>query len=224
MHHGLLDSYLSRLDNAVASLEGVHVKLKAYRASVLKAAVEGRLVPTEASLARAEKRAYEPADALLARILKERRRRWEEAELAKLKAAGRTPKDEKWKAKYKEPVAPDTSALPELPKGWCWATVDQLSRFVFYGSSTKTSEKGEVPVIRMGNIVNGGLDLTKLKFLSSAHEEFPDLLLQPGDLLFNRTNSAELVGKTAIYHGAPAPCSFASYLIPQRSQGNCDLK
>lgn len=73
-----IDSYLTRLDNAVASLERVQAKLKAYRASVLKAAVEGRLVPTEVSLARAEKRDYEPAEVLLARILKERRRRWEE--------------------------------------------------------------------------------------------------------------------------------------------------
>ena len=118
-----IDSYLTRLDDAVASLERVQAKLKAYRASVLKAAVEGRLVPTEASLARAEKRDYEPAEVLLARILKERRRRWEEAELAKLKAAGKTPKDDKWKAKYEEPVAPDTSTLPELPEGWCWASV-----------------------------------------------------------------------------------------------------
>jgi type I restriction enzyme S subunit len=65
----------------------------------------------------------------------------------------------------------------------------------------------------MGNIVDGGLDLRELKFLPSAHKEFPALLLQPGDLLFNRTNSAELVGKAAIYHGSPTPCSFASYLI-----------
>ena len=93
---------------------------------MLKAAVEGRLVPTEASLARAEKRDYEPAEVLLARILKERRRRWEEAELAKLKAAGKTPKDDKWKAKYEEPVAPDTSTLPELPEGWCWAASTNL--------------------------------------------------------------------------------------------------
>src|SRR5436305_918431 len=104
-----IDSHLTRLDDALASLQGVQAKLKAYRASVLKAAVEGRLVPTEASLARAEKRDYEPAEVLLARILKERRRRWEEAELAKLKAAGKTPKDDKWKSRYREPVVPDRS-------------------------------------------------------------------------------------------------------------------
>lgn len=128
-----IDSYLTRLDDAVASLERVQAKLKAYRASVLKAAVEGRLVPTEASLARAEKRAYEPAEALLARILKERRHRWEDTELAKLQAAGKTPKNDKWKARYSEPVAPETSTLPHVPEGWCWATVEQLAQLVTDG-------------------------------------------------------------------------------------------
>ncbi len=89
---------------------------------MLKAAVEGRLVPTEAELAREEGRDYEPADELLERILVERRKRWEEAELESMRAKGKEPKDDRWKAKYKEPAAPDTSELPELPEGWCWAT------------------------------------------------------------------------------------------------------
>lgn len=121
-----LDSYFTRLDDAIATLERVQRNLKRYRASVLKAAVEGRLVPTEAELARAEGREYEPASKLLERILVERRRRWEEAELAKLKASGKVPKDDKWKAKYEEPAAPDTSELPELPEGWCWVTLPQI--------------------------------------------------------------------------------------------------
>src|SRR5690606_34813518 len=58
---GALDSYLSRLDAAVAGLKRVQANLKRYRASVLKAAVEGRLVPTEAELAKAEGRSSEPA-------------------------------------------------------------------------------------------------------------------------------------------------------------------
>ena len=95
----------------MATLERVQRNLKRYRASVLKAAVEGRLVPTEAELARAEGRDYEPASVLLERILAERRRRWQEA-------GGR--------GKYQEPVAPDTTDLPELPEGWCWATMDQV--------------------------------------------------------------------------------------------------
>jgi type I restriction enzyme S subunit len=66
----------------------------------------------------------------------------------------------------------------------------------------------------MGNITSDGqLATDELKFLPKNHNEFPDLLLRSGDLLFNRTNSAELVGKSAVYMGSPLPCSFASYLI-----------
>lgn len=121
-----IESHFSRLDAATASLERVQRNLERYRASVLKAAVEGRLVPTEAELARKEGRSYEPASELLKRILAERRRRWEEAELAKLTAKGKAPANEKWKERYEEPAAPDTEGLPELPEGWCWATVEEL--------------------------------------------------------------------------------------------------
>ena len=214
-----LDSYLTRLDAATEGLKRVDANLKRYRASVLKAAVEGNLVPTEAELAKKEKREYEPASVLLERILKERRHRWEQAELAKMKAKGEVPKNDKWKDKYEEPSAPDTSELPELPEGWCWATVDQLSLLIQYGTSAKTNEEAEgVPVIRMGNIVDGylTLELDTLKYLPHDHDEFPSLLLETGDMLFNRTNSAELVGKSAVYMGIPRPCSFASYLIRVR--------
>jgi type I restriction enzyme S subunit len=122
-----LDSYLTRLDAATEGLKRVEANLKRYRASVLKAAVEGNLVPTEAELARTEEREYEPASVLLERILKERRHRWEQSELAKMRAKGEVPKNDKWKDKYEEPATPDTSELPELPEGWCWATVEQLA-------------------------------------------------------------------------------------------------
>ena len=94
---------------------------------MLKAACEGRLVPTEAELARAESRDYETAGVLLKRILVERRAKWEADELAKMIAKGKPPKDDRWKAKYNEPQPPDTSELSVLPEGWCWATVDQLA-------------------------------------------------------------------------------------------------
>ena len=87
----------------MATLERVQRNLKRYRASVLKAAVEGRLVPTEAELARSEGRDYEPAPVLLERILAERRRRWEDAELAKMTAKGKAPRDDKWKETYRVP-------------------------------------------------------------------------------------------------------------------------
>ena len=67
------------------------------------------------------------------------------------------------------------------------------------GSSAKTSDDADgVPVLRMGNIQRGELDWTDLKFLPTKHSEFPNLFLEVGDILFNRTNSFELVGKTAV--------------------------
>jgi len=140
-----IESYLTRLDNAVALLKRVEQNLKRYRASVLKAAVEGRLVPTEAELARREGRSYEPASELLKRILAERKARWIEdaAEKTRAKAEGKarragqlwTAEDdaatlERERAKaakqYKEPAAPDTADLPELPEGWSYMSVGQF--------------------------------------------------------------------------------------------------
>ena len=186
--------------------------MKLYRASVLKAAVEGALTADW----RAEHTDIEPASELLARILAERRRCWEEDQLRKFVAKGKAP-PKGWKAKYKEPVAPDTVGLPALPEGWCWTTVDQSSSLIQYGSSSKASRNSDgIPVLRMGNITTKGISLGDLKYLPSDHNEFPTLLLKQGDLLFNRTNSAELVGKTTVYSGEPSPCSFASYLIRVR--------
>jgi type I restriction enzyme S subunit len=140
----------------------VQRNLKRYRASVLKAAVEGRLVPTEAELARAEGRDYEPASALLERILAERRRRWEEAELAKMKAKGKPPKDDKWKAKYKEPAEPDSSNLPDLPEGWCWASCAQILLRLQtgpFGSSLHKSDyvTGGTPIINPQHLQGYGI-------------------------------------------------------------------
>lgn len=213
-----LDELFSDLDAGVAALERAQANLKRYRAAVLKAAVEGKLTEQW----RAEHPDVEPASELLARILNERRAKWEADKLAEFERKRKTPPTG-WREKYVEPTPPVISRLTVLPQGWCWATVEQLSQFVRYGSSAKTSEESNgVPVLRMGNIVEGNLDLGELKYLPHDHDEFPLLLLESGDLLFNRTNSAELVGKTAVYRGTPSPCSFASYLIAVRYLTGCD--
>ena len=198
------------MDEGVAALRKAQAKLKRYRAAVLKAAVEGKL--TEAW--RADHPTTEPASMLLERILKERRAQWE----ADLRAKGKDPA----KVKYVEPAKPDVEGLPELPEGWCWARVEQVSSSVRYGTSAKTNEDASgIPVLRMGNIQEGSLDLGNLKYLPENHTEFPNLLLENGDLLFNRTNSAELVGKSAVYCGNPILCSYASYLICVRMVSGC---
>lgn len=120
-----LEELLSDLDAGVAELKAAQKKLAQYRQSLLKTAVEGALTAEWRKSAAAAK-AESGAD-LLARILRERRARWEASQLAKFKAQGKTP-PQGWQAKYPEPVAPDTTDLPELPEGWAWATIDQFAQ------------------------------------------------------------------------------------------------
>jgi type I restriction enzyme S subunit len=211
-----IDSYLTRLDDAVASLERVQTKLKAYRASMLKAAVEGRLVPTEAALARTEKRDYEQAKVLLARMLKARRLGWEEGELAKLKTAGGTPKDDKWKANYEEPVAPDTSGLPELPEGWCWVSLDQLLAEPLANGKSVPDGDG-FPVLRLTCIKSGLVDLAERKRGDWSNIDPQRFLVEADDFLIVRGNgSIHLVGRGGRVSAAPVGVAYPDTLIRAR--------
>ena len=118
-----LEELFSDLDAGVAALERTQEQLKLYRASVLKAAVEGSLTAE----VRRRNPPAEPAEEFLKRILVERRRRWEKDQIRKFKEKGKTP-PKNWKTRYKEPVAPDTADLPPLPEGWCWGSLDQLGK------------------------------------------------------------------------------------------------
>jgi len=189
-----IDSHLTRLDEAVALLERVRRNLGRYRAAVLDAAVQGRLVPTDAELARREGRDYEPASVLLERILAERRRRWEEAELTEMIAAGRPPKDDRWKRAYKEPTAPGTSGLPRPPEGWCYTQLPFLlpagrqgMKTGPFGTLLKKHEHVEsgIPVLGIENIepmrfVSGSkihITATKAAQLSAYDIRPPDLII-----------------------------------------------
>ena len=109
------------------------------------------------------------------RIRAERRKRWEDAELQKLKAKGLTGNklDEEFskrRKQYKEPAPVDASTLPELPDGWCWASVEELSDGLQYGSSLKSSKDGRIPVLRMGNLQNGEIDWSDLVYTADETE------------------------------------------------------
>jgi type I restriction enzyme S subunit len=206
-----LDELFSELDAGVKELKSAQIKLTQYRQSLLKSAVGGSL--TQKWRETNSDSVQETGEQLLQRILNERRERWEQQKREEFKSKDKNPPKD-WKVKYPEPVKPDTTDLPELPHGWVWATIDQLAVNKRYGTSSKTNDDSTgVPVLRMGNIQDGKLDYGKLKHLPVDHREFPDLLLNDGDLLFNRTNSAELVGKTAIFRDIGKPVSYASYLI-----------
>ena len=96
-------------------------------------------------------------------------------------------------------------------KKWTWKTLGDVCERVEYGSSSKSTEEGIIAVLRMGNIQNGRFSWEKLVY-SNNLEDNEKYLLKYNDVLFNRTNSPELVGKTAIYKGE-MPAIFAGYLI-----------
>lgn len=103
-----------------------------------------------------------------------------------------------------------------IPHHWSVVSVDQLSTKIQYGTSVRTIDApgpGNVPVLRMGNIQDSHVVMDKIKYLPMETPGIPELMLKDGDLLFNRTNSAELVGKSAIYREHLGPATFASYLI-----------
>ena len=99
----------------------------------------------------------------------------------------------------------------DIPDCWCWVELKELSNGFQYGTSKKSETEGEVPVIRMGNLQNGLIDFTDLKFTND-HSDISKYDLKDGDVLFNRTNSPDLVGKTSVYRGLKSAI-FAGYLI-----------
>jgi type I restriction enzyme S subunit len=176
-----LDERLSELDASVASLERAERNLVRYRAAVLAAACSGKLVPTEADLARRAGRSYEPADQLLARILAERRKA-------------------NTKAKYEEPAQPDASKLPKLPEGWAWASVEQLgngARSSAYGVLQPGDDvPNGVPFVRVGDINDGRVDGTGLKRITQAiSTQYPRTLLRGQEVLITLVGT---IGRTAV--------------------------
>jgi len=103
------------------------------------------------------------------------------------------------------------------PKGFPVGTIRDLVDTANYGSSAKASEtEGEFPILRMGNITySGAIDFNGLKYVDLSKNEQPKYLVEKGDLLFNRTNSKELVGKTAVYDRDDV-AAIAGYLIRVR--------
>lgn len=148
-----LEALQARSRRARAALDTVPPLLEKLRQSILAAAFRGDLTKDW----RAKNKNVEPAEKLLARIRVERRKKWEEAELAKMTAKGKVPKDDGWKAKYKEPEPVDTAGLPELPEGWCWASLEELA-LIESGQTTDgladhpSSEDRHVPWFRISDM------------------------------------------------------------------------
>lgn len=164
-----IEKQFTRLEAGVAALRRVQANLKRYRAAVLKAACEGRLVPAEAELARAEGRPFESGQQLLARILTERRQNWQ----------GR--------GKYKEPASLSASGYePEsLPEGWGRSSIAQVA-FLDVGFAFKSAEfeKSGIRLLRGENLEPGRMRWADTRYWPES--KLPDvehLLIREGEIV-----------------------------------------
>lgn len=201
-----IEKQFTRLDAAVAALERTKANLSRYRATVLKSACEGRLVPSEAELAKRDVRSYESASVLLGRIFDERRVSWEGAQVNKSRTAGRVPHGDRLTFKYATPAVPKTESLNPLPEGWGWATTDQLTRGdrpSAYGVLQPGDDiEDGVPFVRVGDIGNGRIRVAGLKRISAEiASNYPRTLLRGGEVLITLVGA---IGRTAV-----APPSLA---------------
>ncbi|PZR74987.1 MAG: hypothetical protein DLM73_06320 [Chthoniobacterales bacterium] len=199
-----IEKQFTRLEAGVAALRRVQANLKRYRAAVLKAACEGKLVPTEAKLAKAENRKFESGEELLARILTERRKNW----------TGR--------GKYKEPATPDTAGLQSLPEGWKWASVEQmLTEPLCNGVSVKGSDNPPgVRALRLSAMSSSGFDYWDARYLPLENSDVDDLWIQEGDFFMSRGNgSLHLVGRGTSAQKPPHPTIFPDTMIRLRLTG-----
>jgi type I restriction enzyme, S subunit len=198
-----LEELLSDLDAGVAELKAAQKKLAQYRQSLLKAAVEGRL--TEAW--RAQHGEPEESGAqLLARILRERRARWEAKQRAKFEAQGKAP-PKGWQDKYPEPAKPATTGLPELPQSWTWASFDQIVYDLRSGSAeTSGRQPTDYPVLKSSAVRQGRIDFQALNYLEPVQSDRAENFLELGDLLITRlSGSVEYVGCCALVKEIPVP-------------------
>ncbi len=213
-----VDELFSDLDAGNAALERVREKLKLYRASVLKAAVQGALTEDW----RAKHPKTESASDLLASILAERRRRWEENQLAKFKKAGKEP-PKNWRAKYEEPAPPDTTDLPPLPAGWCWASVDQIiASPIMNGISVRGSDQPPgIPALRLSAMSETGFVYEEKRYLPLKPRDVEDLWIEENDFFVSRGNgSKNLVGRGTLAQPPPENVIFPDTMMRLRFMPN----
>ena len=181
---------------------------KQLKNSILQWAIQGKLVPQDPN--------DEPASVLLDKIRQEKERLIKEKKIKRDKNASIIYRGED-NSYYEKLLATgevkciDEEIPFEIPSGWEWCRMREVIYPPKYGTSSKSLQYGDVPVLRMGNIQDGTVNYDKLVY-SNNIEENQKYRLQDGDLLFNRTNSAELVGKTAIFKGSKHVI-YAGYLI-----------
>jgi type I restriction enzyme, S subunit len=197
-----IEKQFTRLEAGVAALRRAQANLKRYRAAVLKVACEGRLVPTEAALARQVSQGYETGAQLLARALNERR--------ALYASTGN----------YRSPAGPTGEDLPTLPEGWAWATFEQISFRVtvgFVGSMKHEYVPTGIAFLRSQNVRENRFDPTGLLFVGNRfHAKLAKSAVRSGDLAVVRSGS---VGVTCVIPDSLGEANCSDLVLIQRPIG-----
>jgi type I restriction enzyme S subunit len=191
-----IEELFSDLDAGVEALKKAKAQLKLYRTAVLKAAVEGALTAEWC-----QKHPHtEPASELLKGILIERRHRWEQEQLRQFKEKGKEP-PKNWKAKYKEPVAPNTADLPPLPDGWCWSSLGQCFE-VHVGATPSRKVNhywgGNIPWVASGEVQFCNISDTREKITEEGLANSSTNLNPPGSVILNMIGEGKTRGKAGI--------------------------
>lgn len=210
----------SGVERAEAAARRAQQRLRRYCAAVLHAAVTGELTRAWREAQLKKKGANtETGEALWRRLLAARRAHWEEAELQRLRAADKGPKDDKWKSRYPLPVEPRIDNPPGLPDGWTWASVHQLAaheeRSVTdgpFGSNLKTSHYTDSGprVVRLQNIGDGVFIDDKAHISRRHYESLKEYAVYPGDLVIR-----------ALGTPAPRACRVPDSLGPAIVKADC---
>lgn len=197
-----IDELFAEIDDGDRALAEVHGDVETYSKSLLKAAFEGALTT--------EWRASNPPELtgaeLLEKVLAARRDFW----LRDPANRGR---------RYVDPQGPELSGLPELPQGWCWASLQQVavvSGGVAVDAKRRPVDPVEVPYLRVANVQRGRLDLSVLKTISMSPPELAKYRLEPGDILLNEGGDRDKVGRGWVWTGAVDPCVHQNHVFKAR--------
>ena len=193
-----IEKQFTRLDAGVVALKRVQANLKRYRASVLKAACEGRLAPQNPSDG--------PAHRLLARILSERRSKWEAEHPGK---------------KYVEPAAPVTDGLPELPVGWCWARIGGIFDVPIGGTPSRSKAEywgGDNLWVSSGEVAFNRIRSTREQITRTGLNNSNAKLHPPGTVLLAMIGEGKTRGQAAILEAAATTNQNIASLLVSETQ------
>jgi len=210
-----LEELLQGVERGQQAIQRASDRLKRYRLAVLQSAATGELTGKW----RHAHNVRETAAQLVDRMLKTRRRRWEEAELIRLNKAGKKPGNQAWKNRYPEARDPDISNLPELPEGWAWATIEQLAAHEPksitdgpFGSNLKTEHytKSGPRVVRLQNIGDAVFIDDRAHISQARFRKLKAYAVEAGDLVIR-----------ALGTPAPRACRIPEWLGPAIVKADC---